>query len=955
VKPHEQPGTAARLWILLFMLGGATGAFAVGPEEIIYHVAVNGRDSWSGLRARPAADGTDGPFRSLERARGAVRAARKQGRAVRVLLHEGVWRLSEPFVLSQEDSGAPGAPVTWEAAPGAAPVVSGGWPVRGWRAIGNGVFRARVPQPENGRLFVHQLFYRGKRQTLARYPNADPRRPRTGGFLYVLGPGARVREQFIIDPKDAPLARWKHWKQAEVCGMSGGGWTGICTPVTGVDAEKGVVSVRPIRYRFYSGNRVWFQNMPELLDAPGEWFLDYDTGELLFKPPDGRKPGDGEVVIPVVDSLFVLQGSIPYAHQWLHVGFGRPRETATVPAEHPPAAPVEYIVLRGIRFECARQHGVVLSGVQNCGVIGCAVTGVGGVGINLGNVFNKYPDVGCPRVQQPKGVEIGVGGAGQDLIAGDPCRNCRVAGNDVWDTGADGIFLYGVANIAENNHVWNIGLFDKDCAAINLFGERNEAVRNTLHHVPRNAVFLKGINNAVTFNDIRWTMLETCDGGAIRMCQRNVHLRGNRIVANRIRDTVGYGYDRGSFCSRSPWFSWGVYLDDFTCGTEVTGNFIARTGRAGVHIHGGSDNHVAGNIIVDAGEYGVELNPIRNRPSTGNCIEHNVLVAATRPFTVFRCGRWVDRLATFDWNLIDTRGDAPVFRIGRDEITGLSAWRSRSFGGHSRVARAPLRAPERDDVTPTDYDLLSHMKIPPFDTDRVGCFESPERRMWPVRGMDRPPEKPVAYRGRPAPVSDGFEALPPGGRPMLGSPDVHAPPPSRVFVTRETAAEGKQSLKFVDAPGVKPPWTPRIFYPMHWERGLVHIAFFIRLSKSDPPSVVVDFRQYSDAAPKEYISGVSCSFHRDGTCVINRTSVTRVPLDTWVRLEFTFRLADRAAKGCRIRLHLPGVDVIERDVQYASDHFRRLERVVICSGGDASGVWWIDDVQVDRAADPSNL
>ncbi len=104
-------------------------------------------------------------------------------------------------------------------------------------------------------------------------------------------------------------------------------------------------------------------------------------------------------------------------------------------------------------------------------------------------------------------------------------------------------------------------------------------------------------------------MLETCDGSAVRMCQRNRAIGGNIIRHNRTLDTIGYGHPAGMPRFQSPYFSWAVYLDDYTCGTTVQGNIIARTGRGGVMIHGGSYNTARGNLIASAGRHLIEIAP----------------------------------------------------------------------------------------------------------------------------------------------------------------------------------------------------------------------------------------------------------------------------------------------------------------------------------------------------------
>ena len=84
----------------------------------VLYVSPNGRDTWSGRYAEPAANGKDGPFATIYRARDAVRelrAARKAKGPVRVLLRGGTYVLERTFELLPEDSGTADAPVTYGA------------------------------------------------------------------------------------------------------------------------------------------------------------------------------------------------------------------------------------------------------------------------------------------------------------------------------------------------------------------------------------------------------------------------------------------------------------------------------------------------------------------------------------------------------------------------------------------------------------------------------------------------------------------------------------------------------------------------------------------------------------------------------------------------------------------------------------------------------------------------
>src|SRR2546423_4673488 len=68
------------------------------------------------------------PFRTVARARDAVRAERSRPGQIVVTLRGGNHFLTEPLVLTPEDSGSADRPIIYAAAPGEMPVLSGGEP-----------------------------------------------------------------------------------------------------------------------------------------------------------------------------------------------------------------------------------------------------------------------------------------------------------------------------------------------------------------------------------------------------------------------------------------------------------------------------------------------------------------------------------------------------------------------------------------------------------------------------------------------------------------------------------------------------------------------------------------------------------------------------------------------------------------------------------------------------------
>ena len=112
------------------VLTGSLRVAGATRRAVTVYVSPNGNDKWSGATAQPNAQGTDGPVATLERAREVLRQQKPAaGEERHVVVADGRYQLAKPFVLTPEDSG-----VTYEAAPGAHPVFSGGKVISGFKA-----------------------------------------------------------------------------------------------------------------------------------------------------------------------------------------------------------------------------------------------------------------------------------------------------------------------------------------------------------------------------------------------------------------------------------------------------------------------------------------------------------------------------------------------------------------------------------------------------------------------------------------------------------------------------------------------------------------------------------------------------------------------------------------------------------------------------------------------------
>jgi parallel beta-helix repeat protein len=553
-------GCDAMIAAVILLAARLVGGPATAAE---WHVATTGDDAWSGTFAEPNTDRTDGPFATLERARDAIRAARKAGLAepVTVLVHGGDYSLAKTFTLSKEDAGTAEAPVVWRAFRDERPVLIGGKPINRWQPVaddartGGKLMRADLAAQGLGEAKFTQLVFAGRRQPQARWPNFDPGNPYGGGWAYVDGkltsmyadlPGEDKRT-LVMKPDDARA--WARPTDGEVFVFPRYNWWNNIVRIASLDAASRTLTLAAdCSYPIRPGDRYYVQGLREELDAPGEWHHDREAKTLLFLPPEPL--GDRPVYVPTLGTI-------------LSIG-----------------PDTEHVTIRGLTFECCEGTAVAVTGARHCRIAGCTVRNVG-----------SYSGSG-----------IGVSG-----------NDNNVTGCDVSHTGSNGISISGgdrktlapARNTAENNYIHHTGVFYKQGVGIGLTGVGNRVAHNLIHDCPRMGIMFSGNDLVIEYNRIRHVNLETEDTGAVYTGGRDwISSRGTVIRHNFFHDILGYGREGEKWVS--PHLAWGVYLDDNTGGVDVIGNIVARCARAGLHLHNARDNRIVNNIFVDCGPQQIE-------------------------------------------------------------------------------------------------------------------------------------------------------------------------------------------------------------------------------------------------------------------------------------------------------------------------------------------------------------
>jgi len=520
------------------------------PAKILY-VSPDGSGNADGSANRP--------FKTLEKARDAVRALKSPRGGVRIVIGGGVYQVDRTFDLNSADSGTATTPIVYEAAAGQEPVFKGGVRITGWKPISDAqmaakldpAIRRRVREADLKALGVKdlgdatalrgrpELFVNGAPQTLARWPNEGFVKTgeilgtdtfkvwnriegcRDGKFRYV-----EDRPSGWVDEPDVRLYGYWFWD-----------WFEEFQTVAKIDAEaKAFTLAKPYsNYGYRKDQRYYAVNVFRELDAEGEWYLDRRTSKVYWLPDEGLDIAKAEVVLSVFDKPFVRMSD------------------------------VQHVILRGLTFQEGRGNAIQISGGADCLVADCTVQRFGGDGILVQGGL-RHGIFGC-RIHT-----MGCGGT-------------RVAGGDREKLTPGGHFV-------ENCHISDISRLKRTYTpAVHLDGCGNRIAHNLFERMPSSAMRIEGNDHLIELNEIRNVVQESDDQGGLDMWGNPLY-RGVVIRWNRWSDIRG-GTQHGAA---------GVRLDDMISGVAIYGNLFERCGAVhfgGVQIHGGKENLVDNNLFVD--------------------------------------------------------------------------------------------------------------------------------------------------------------------------------------------------------------------------------------------------------------------------------------------------------------------------------------------------------------------
>jgi len=882
------------------------------PAAVELHVAPDGDDAAPGTPERPLA--------SLEGARDAIRRLRDAGGAagpVTVLIRGGTYRLARPFVLEPRDSGAPGAPVVYAAREGERPVFSGGRVLGGFRPNGP-LWEAEIPEVRAGREYFRQLFVGGRRRPRARSPNE--------GYFRVAGllpptrdpKGKEIPDKsgFVFAPGD--LKPWPSLEDVNLILMHS--WEVSIHPVRSVDPAASVVRfAAPLQEWWTIGyweknQRYYLENAREMLDRPGEWYLDRKTGLLSYWPMPGERMGEVEVVAPTLPELVRLAGN--------------PDEGRFV----------RHVTLRGLTFHHADwvldprgnsstqaavevPAAILADGARDCAIEGCEVAHIGTYAIWLRR--------GCQdnRVVRNRLFDLGAGGirVGETAMAkADAAESCR--------------------NLLDNNHIFDGGRVYPSAVGIWVA----QSSHNTISHNEIHDLYYSGISIGWNWDDAP----NRCHHNTIAF--NHIHHLGHGVLSD-LGAIYCLGASPGSVLRNNvchdvwpysePPLGWGIYLDATCGGYRVEDNVVYHTLSGGLMYNNGGHEHVIRNNIFAASARHALWPFWERRPNT---FEQNIVCwTQGELFVPHAAGSLRARLSakeplgTWDRNLYAPPGDASTLRFFR---WSLEDWRKLGFDANSRVADPRFADPAAGDFRLRPDSPALALGFRPIDPTKAGLYGDPA---WvaEARAVRHPPTvlPPPPPPPGPVEVDDDFEGTPAGSPPRADHVDSDKAGGS-IRVTDEQAAGGRHSLKFTDARALEPPWMPHLFYRPHLAEGTVRQSFDVRMGKG-----AVLITEWRDEGDYPHCIGPSVSLDGEGRVSVGGKELATLPPGRWARLEIEASLGKDAPRTFTLTVAVPGGDrkVFPR-LPFAGKDFRELHWLGFIGAAREDAVFYVDNVRVKR-------
>ncbi|MCX5051710.1 MULTISPECIES: right-handed parallel beta-helix repeat-containing protein [unclassified Streptomyces] len=524
---------------------------------------------------------------SLAQAKTTVRALNDAMTSdITIEVANGTYRLTAPLTFTSADSGTGGHTVTWKAALGARPVLTGAVKATGWTLhdSGKNIWQAKVGTGFDTR----QLYVNGALATRARYgiSRSDLTATNTGytftntslNFLNGLANPGRTEIHGIGSFTD---------RYSPVAGISNGTIT-MNQPAWNDNTFGYDTLTKPFR-----AGPLYIENAYEFLDTAGEWYLDNGTGTLYYKPASGQNMSTVDVEVPKLQSLIQVGGT--YASPATHIAFSGLQFSGTSwlsPSSNGYASQQTGAYLSGTwdrpsdaltscqsgcqLFQATRPHwsqmpaAVQVSAADHITFTGNRFSQLGQDGLGIGNDANAHATgvgLGADTITatgnvftQDAGGGIVVGGLQADAHHPSDTRmtdqNITLSNNLIHDVALDYrdmtavLATYVSGATVTHNEVYNLPYSGINIGygwgANDAGGSQDYVNRGLYNYQPVYTTATTAKNNHITDNLIHDVMQQMNDGGCMYTLSASPGSTLERNYCHDNKNNIGIYHDEGS-------------------------------------------------------------------------------------------------------------------------------------------------------------------------------------------------------------------------------------------------------------------------------------------------------------------------------------------------------------------------------------------------------------------------
>ncbi|MDY4976758.1 MAG: S-layer homology domain-containing protein, partial [Clostridia bacterium] len=679
---------------------------------VAYYVATNGSDDNPGS--------IDAPFATIEKARDVIAASSLPEGGITVYIRGGTYEISKAISFEKAHSGQQDKPIVYAAYEGEKVVFMGGKtldaskikPVTDQSVLNrilDPLAKERVMQLDLGAQGItnipaisdygfsystqyrpEEVYFNGSALSKARWPNEEA----GGGFTKILS--AEYDEidyrtkpfSLEYEDEDNHTALWdpSQIKDLQLGGFVGYDWAQSSNQIASIDTKaKTLTTVGGTTYPPRKNQRIYFFNLLEEIDVPGESYIDRDKNILYFYPT-GDVVG-AEMSIATFDgNMISVKGASDITFRGIQ--FDTSRNTMAVVNNS------DRVKIEDCVFARGSANAVTLTG-NDCAVTGCHVYEMGSGGISIS------------------------GGSRKTLTGG--------------------------GNLVENNRIHSVNrVYNSSQPGIAVRGGYGHILRhNLVYDGPHTLMQLFGTNDVtIEYNELKNGVREAGDIGAIYWGRHPTEM-GIVIRYNYFHD-MGSDYNLGIGQQSVFWDDGAsgpdMYGNVFYRGsrtTEMGGipnrNYVVKT-------NGGQFSNIHNNLFIDAPTAVYFQNWNYAVPAFGN-----KALPGRKQGRWFAYVQDMIEGTNYMWNrlVVDTDFESDTFKSHYQDTLWAPFWNHMNSEIHEQAVRlhqagdteglynlAVQYAPENSNVfennvtVKVDTDLLPHMNTSSSDEDNYNLDEA---------------------------------------------------------------------------------------------------------------------------------------------------------------------------------------------------------------------------------------